>query len=174
MIQIRHATASDAEAIRDIYNHAVENTLAIWNDVIVDGQNRIDWMKARTDLGFPVLVAEDGGRVVGYASFGTWRAFDGYKHTVEHSVYVAPDAQGRGVGRTLMVELIEQARALGIHVMLGGIEAGNAASIKLHQSLGFVQTALMPQVGTKRGQWLDLAFLQLTLDQDVPNGGLRR
>ena len=104
------------------------------------------------------------GAVMGYASFGDWRAFDGFRHTVEHSVYVAPDRQGAGVGRALMVALIDRAWALGKHVMVAGVEAGNQGSIRLHLGLGFRQVGLMPQVGAKFDRWLDLAFLQLVLD----------
>ncbi len=162
---IRDASDADAAAIAAIYNHAVVHTTAIWNDAQVDAANRVAWMGDRRRLGYPVLVAvDDGGDVVGYASFGDWRAFDGYKYTVEHSVYVRHDRRGGGIGRSLMLALIERARAIGKHVMVAAIEAGNEGSIALHLSLGFQRTGLMPQVGTKFGRWLDLAFLQLQLD----------
>ena len=109
--------------------------------------------------------------MLGYASFGDWRAFDGYRHTVEHSVYVRSDRRGGGIGTALMRVLIARARALGKHVMVAGIEAGNAGSIALHERLGFERVGLMPQVGTKFGRWLDLAFLQLVLDaRSDPDG----
>ena len=110
-------------------------------------------------------MSEENGVVTGYASFGDWRAFDGFRHTVEHSVYVHPDHQGKGIGRTLMKALINEARTLGKHVMVAGIEAQNQASIHLHETLGFVTTGQMPQVGTKFGRWLDLIFMQLQLDE---------
>jgi phosphinothricin acetyltransferase len=160
---IRSATPDDAAAIAAIYNHAVTHTTAIWNDQTVDAANRADWIKARLGDGLPVLVWDQGG-VLGYASYGPWRAFDGYRLTVEHSVYVAPKAQGVGIGRRLMEALITRARTDGLHVMVAGIDAGNQGSIALHERLGFTQTALMPQVGQKFGRWLDLAFLQLVLD----------
>lgn len=164
---IRDATDADAAAIAAIYNDAVVNTTAIWNEVTVDGANRVAWMGDRRRLGYPVLVAVDGndGAVIGYASFGDWRAFDGYRHTVEHSVYVRSDRRGGGIGRALLLVLVDRARALGKHVMVGAIEAGNAASIALHENVGFQRTGLMPQVGMKFGRWLDLAFLQLILDE---------
>ena len=164
-MQIRDAAARDIGGIAAIYNDAVANTTAIWNETVVDAANRSAWLAERTRQGYPVLVAvEDDGTVLGYASFGDWRAFDGYRHTVEHSVYVRGDRRRGGVGVALMTALIDRARALGKHAMIGGIEAGNAPSIRLHERLGFRQVGLLPQVGAKFGRWLDLAFLQLTLD----------
>ena len=161
---VRDAAARDASGIREIYNDAVVNTNAIWNEQVVDEANRVAWLHARQGMGYPVLVAvnaEEG--VLGYASFGDWRAFDGYRHTVEHSVYVHPDARGQGVAQLLMQMLIERARVLDKHVMVAAIEAGNQPSIALHRRLGFVQTGLMPEVGVKFGRWLDLLWMQLIL-----------
>lgn len=163
-MHIRQATAADIPAISEIYNHAVANTTAIWNDKLVDVENRLAWLADRQKSNYPVLVAELDDEVIGYASFGDWRAFDGYRHTVEHSVYVRHDRRGAGTGKSLMLALIDAARALGKHVMVAGIEAGNTGSIKLHEALGFSQVGFMPEVGTKFGRWLDLAFLQLRLD----------
>jgi len=163
-MQIRNAAAGDAATIATIYNDAVLHTTAIWNDVTVDADNRADWIAQRQAQGFPVLVACDDTQVLGYASYAPFRAFDGYRLTVEHSVYVDATRRGGGTGRKLMQALIDRARGDGLHVMVAAIEAGNAASIRLHESLGFGQTALMPQVGQKFGRWLDLAMLQLRLD----------
>lgn len=162
-MEIRDAVETDLPGILAIYNDAVAHTTAIWNETLVDLANRHAWWQGRRAQGYPVLVATSGGEVLGYASFGDWRAFDGYRHTVENSVYVAPGARGQGVGCALMVPLIDRARALGKHVMVAGIEAGNGASIRLHEGLGFVRVGLMPEVGIKFDRWLDLAFLQLTL-----------
>lgn len=162
---IRDASPADAPAIAAIYNDAVVNTTAIWNEHQVDAANRLAWLTERQGQGYPVLVAVDAlGDVVGYASFSDWRAWDGYRNTVEHSVYVRADQRGAGIGKALMLALIDRARTIGKHVMVAGIEAGNIGSIRLHERLGFTQVGLLPQVGMKFGQWLDLAFLQLTLD----------
>lgn len=169
---IRHATKEDCAAIGEIYNHAVVHTAAIWNDTTVDTDNRIAWYEARTLKGYPVLVSEENGVVTGYASFGDWRAFDGFRHTVEHSVYVHPQHQGKGLGRELMRHLIVEARRVGKHVMVAGIETQNQASIHLHETLGFVITGQMPQVGTKFGRWLDLTFMQLQLDERTDPDGI--
>lgn len=164
-MDIRDARSADAEGIAAIYNDAVAHTTAIWNDATVDAADRAAWIAARQASGYPVLVAVDrGDTVVGYASFGDWRPFDGYRHTVEHSVYVRSDQRGGGIGRALMLTLIERARRLGKHVMVAGVEAGNEGSLRLHERLGFEHAGTLRQVGTKFGAWLDLTFLQLTLD----------
>ena len=163
-MSIRFASKEDCAAIAEIYNHAVLHTAAIWNDQTVDAENRISWYESRQLMGYPVLVSEDRGVVTGYASFGDWRNFDGFRHTVEHSVYVHPDHQGKGLGQALLSRLIAEARECGKHVMVAGIESQNQASLHLHSTLGFKITAQMPQVGTKFGRWLDLTFMQLQLD----------
>ena len=121
-----------------------------------------------------MLVAlEDDGTVLGYATYGPWRPHDGYRHTVEHSLYVREGLRGRGTGSTLLTALFERARAQGIHVMVAGIDADNEGSVRLHERFGFTRTGVLPQVGTKFGRWLDLAFLQLVLDQGGPAEGPR-
>jgi phosphinothricin acetyltransferase len=161
---IRDAAEADLPALRDIFNDAVLNTTAIWMDNTVDLANRQAWFNARAQQSYPILVAENAaGEVVGYASFGDWRPFDGFCNTVEHSVYVRADQRGNGLGPLLMTALIERAKACGKHVMVAAIESGNAASIRLHERLGFVTTGQMPQVGRKFGRWLDLTLMQLIL-----------
>ncbi len=161
---IRDAAEADLPALRDIFNDAVLNTTAIWMDNVVDLANRQAWFAARAQQGYPILVAENAdGEVVGYASFGDWRPFDGFCHTVEHSVYIRADQRGKGLGPQLLTALIERAKACDKHVMVAAIESGNAASIGLHQRLGFAITGQMPQVGRKFGRWLDLTFMQLIL-----------
>ncbi|OHV07846.1 GNAT family N-acetyltransferase [Kushneria phosphatilytica] len=166
---LRDAVEADLVGIMEIYNLAVENTTAIWNEHTVDLANRLDWWRQRTNAGFPVLVAvlPAEERVLGYATYGPFRPHDGYRHSVEHSVYVHPDRRGEGIGGQLMAMLIEHARQQGRHAMIGGIDAGNRGSIRLHERFGFRQVGLMPQVGCKFGRWLDLALLQLTLDDSA-------
>ncbi|MCQ4634214.1 phosphinothricin acetyltransferase [Shinella sp. BE166] len=160
-ITIRDAAEADLPGILDIYNDAVANTTAIWNEAEVDLANRKAWFAARREQGFPILVAVRGRQVVGYASYGDWRAFDGFRHTVEHSVYVRGDARGTGTGKRLMKALVDRASFNGIHVMVGCIEAENAASIKLHEKLGFRTVGRFSEVGIKFGRWLDLTCMEL-------------
>lgn len=161
---IRDARLSDAEAIAAIYNDAVLTTTAIWNHATVDVANRRDWLAVRGAAGLPVLVAEGDGQVVGYAAYAPYRPQDGFHATMEHSVYVAPGRQGSGIGRALMVALIDRARASGVHVLVAAIDASNGPSLALHRALGFSGPLVMRQVGQKFGRWLDLALMDLRLD----------
>ena len=163
-MKIRDATTADLPEILAIYNDAVLTTTAIWNESVVDLENRLAWFAERNRLRYPVLVAEDAERVIGYASFGDFRPWEGYRHTVEHSVYVGPDRRGHGVGSALLAPLIERARLIGKHVIVAGIESSNDRSLRLHERLGFVRVGQLKQVGTKFGRWLDLTFMQRLLD----------
>jgi phosphinothricin acetyltransferase len=166
---IRDAVPADLPAVRDIYNDAVLNTTAIWNEQPVDLANRQAWFDARQVQAYPILVAVDQlDAVVGYASYGDWRPFEGFRHSVEHSVYVRADQRGKGLGPQLLDALIERARSGNKHVMVAAIESGNAASIRLHERLGFKITGQMPQVGIKFGRWLNLTFMQLILNPGAP------
>ena len=163
-IEIRDATPADLPGILGIYNDAVANTTAIWNDSLVDLANRQAWYELRQQQGYPILVAVNAAeQVLGYASFGDWRPFDGFRHSVENSVYVRDGQRGLGLGAQLLGPLILRAKDCGKHVVVAAIESGNAASIRLHERLGFTITGQMPQVGVKFGRWLDLTFMQLIL-----------
>jgi L-amino acid N-acyltransferase YncA len=165
-VQIRDAAIVDLESITEIHNHAIVHTTAIWHEDQVDVDSRAVWLAERTRDGFPVIVAtDDDDSVLGYASFGHWRTYSGYRHTVEHSVYVREGQRGRGIGRTLMTALLDRAHAQGVHVMIAAVESENLGSVVLHEKLGFVEVGRLPQVGAKFGRWLDLTLLQLTLDE---------
>lgn len=162
-MKIRQATIEDISTITEIYNHAVVHTTAIWNDETVTVKNREQWLLAKQQIGYPVLVICDDEQVMGYATFGNWRDFDGYKFTVEHSVYVHPQHHKKGLGLKLLEALILEAKKLNKHVMVAGIEAQNIGSVKLHQKLGFKEVGTFKQVGFKFNQWLDLTFFELKL-----------
>lgn len=164
---IRDAVPADAAGILPMYNYAVRETTAIFDTMPSDLAGRQAWLAKRQGEGFPVLVAEIDGAIVGFASFGEFRAWDGYRFTVEHSIYVDPQRQRTGIGRALLTALIERARASGKHAMMAGIAAENAGSIALHHALGFREVGRLPQVAEKFGRWLDLVFLQLLLDDSV-------
>lgn len=171
---LRPATRGDVPAILGIYNHAVEHTTASYDLEPVDLDSRLAWFDDKRAEGWPVLVAADRGEVIGWATFGPFRVKLGYRFTAEHSVYVREDQRGAGVGRSLLLALIGDARSRGLHALVGGVDAENAASIAFHERLGFVRVAHFRQVGHKFGRWLDLVFLQLLLDgagnPDEPGG----
>jgi L-amino acid N-acyltransferase YncA len=167
VMQIRDACETDTPGILRIYNDAVANTTAIWNEQPSSLEQRIAWLAARRQSGFPVLVAAEGADILGYASFAAFRPWDGYRNTIEHSIYVDATARRRGVGRGLMDELIARARAMKKHVMVGGIEAANEPSLRLHARLGFTRAGHLRSVGRKFDRWLDLVFMQLMLEDEA-------
>ena len=162
-MMIRDASEADLPVILAITNEAIANTTAVWSLTPATLATRRAWMRERQSRGFPVLVVEDADVVRGFASYGEYRPWEGYLHTVEHSLYVHPEAQGRGLGRTLLAALVERAIAQNKHSMIAGIEAGNAASIALHHRAGFEEAGRLRQVGRKFGRWLDLVFMQKLL-----------
>ncbi len=167
-MNIRDATDADLDAILAIHNDAILNSVAIWIEEPVERPEREAWLAEHEAAGHPVLVADVGGVVAGYASFGPYRPRWGYRLTVENSVYLPSEYQGRGYGRALMVEVIARAKAAGMHAMVAVIEASNESSLRLHESLGFERVALMPEVGTKFGRWLDLVLMELRLGPSDP------
>lgn len=164
-VHLRDAIPGDVPAILAIYNAVIETSTAIYISEPVTLQNRLDWFTDRTAAGFPVLVAEAQGVVAGFATYGEWRgSWPGYLYTVEHSVHVDSAVRGQGVGRHLMLALIDRATAQGKHVMLGAVDAANAPSLAFHRSLGFEPVSHFKEVGRKFDRWLDLVFVQKILD----------
>jgi L-amino acid N-acyltransferase YncA len=163
-VELRDASEADAQGILRIYNDAVANTTAIWNDQPSSLEARIAWLTERQQSGYPVVVAAAGPDIMGYASFGAFRPWDGYRHTVEHSVYVDGAARRKGIGHALMDRLIARARDMSKHVMVAGIEAANEPSLRLHAQFGFTQVGRLRSVGRKFDRWLDLIFMQLMLE----------
>ena len=143
-----------------IYNEVIRNTTAVYSDQEVTLENRERWFDAKGAQGFPVLVATDSSGVVGFGTFGEFRAWPCYRASVEHSVHVRADFRRRGVGRALVEALIDAAAAMQKHVMIAGIDAENVNSISLHESLGFQVVGHFHEVGRKFDRWLDLKFMQ--------------
>lgn len=160
---VRDATEADLPGILDIYNEAIRSTLAVFTEQETTLDERRSWFRQRTGAGYPILVAETAGRVLGFSTFGDFRAWPGYRHTVEHSVYVHSDARRHGLGAALVTPLLDRAEALDKHVIIAGIEAANTASIALHERIGFERIGVMREVGEKFGRWLDLLFMQKIL-----------
>jgi L-amino acid N-acyltransferase YncA len=159
---IDDAGEGDLPAITAILNHAAAHTTATWHEYPKNEAEMADWFAARKKA-YVVLAARDASGLLGYASYGPFRAPSGYKLSAEHSIYVREDRRGKGIGKALLAALIERARAQGLHVLVGGIDADNQMSVGLHKAFGFEETGRMPEVGRKFGRWLTLAFLQKKL-----------
>ena len=162
-----------AGQILEILNEAILNTTALYDYKPRTLERMADWFEAKASGNFPVIGAvDDDDRLLGFASYGTFRNWAAYKYSVEHSIYVHKDHRGRGLGRALLQRLIAAAREQNYHVLIGGIDASNAASIALHEALGFAHAGTIRQVGFKFGRWLDLAFYQLVLETpEMPEDG---
>ena len=157
------------------YEHHAAPILAILNQAIVSStalfdykprapETMVEWFRAKAARQFPVLGAvADDGALMGFATYGTFRAWPAYKYTVEHSVYVDGSHRRKGVARALMTRLIAVAEEQSYHVMVGGIDATNAPSIALHVELGFTLAGTIHHAGFKFGRWLDLVFYELRL-----------
>jgi len=160
---IRDAMQEDLIAMTAIYNDVLVNSTAIYRDDPATLEERTSAWQSRALQGYPTLVACEGGAVIGFASFGDFRPWPGYRFTVEHTVHVHASFRGRGAGSALVNALIPRAAVLGKHVMIGGIDAENIASLKFHERLGFERVAHFRQVGFKFGRFLDLVFVQRQL-----------
>ena len=158
-MRIRDATKSDVPAILGIYNDVVTNTTAIYDEKPSTLEERQAWFEARSK-NFPVLVGELNGEVVGFSTFGEWRSRWGYRFTVEHSVHVRADCRGKGFGRQLIEVLFPRAAAMNVHMMIAHIDSAAAASLRLHEKLGFKNVGTFREVGKMRGGWLSVVAMQ--------------
>jgi L-amino acid N-acyltransferase YncA len=163
-MQLRLATLDDAAAIRAIYNLEVESSTATFDLVARSLEEQRTWIAARQGA-FSAVVAAEAGEVVGFASLSPYKERAAYRTTVEDSVYVRRDRQGRGVGRLLLDHVVELAAASGFHAVMARIEAGSEASRALHAACGFELVGVEREVGRKFGRWLDIALMQCLLPE---------
>ena len=161
MIHIRKAVENDLPQLLSIYNDIILNTTAVYDYEPHTLEMRKQWFETKKQQSFPVFVAEEEGKILGFSSIGPFRAWAAYKYSVENSVYVAAEARGKGIGKLLLPPLIEAAKKLQSHTIIAGIDATNEASLRLHKSFGFKEVAHFKEVGWKFERWLDLKFLQL-------------
>ena len=162
-MRIRPATTSDLPAVRELFNALIPTTTIAWRDDPATASEMAEWFAEQVDADHPVLVAEADDEVVGYTSWSTFRGgwrFPGYQLTVEDTIHVDGRHHRQGIGRALLVALIDEARRRGVHVVVAGLDSDNHDSIALHRAVGFVEVARMPEVGRKFERWLDLVLMQ--------------
>ncbi|QEC66211.1 N-acetyltransferase [Panacibacter ginsenosidivorans] len=163
MVQTRIATDKDLPQILDIYNDAILNTTAVYDYEPHTLDMRRQWFETKQQQGFPVFVAEENNEVLGFSSIGPFRAWAGYKYSVENSIYVKDGQRGKGIGKLLMQPLIDAAKEMKLHTIIAGIDADNKLSIDFHKQFGFEEAGHLKQIGWKFDRWLDLVFMQLLI-----------
>lgn len=162
---LRLATQADLPAINDIYNYYIPRSTCTYQLELETMAARRAWFREHSPQKYPVLVAEVDGSIAGWGSLSKFRDRAAYDPTVEASIYIRHDFQRRGLGRLILIDLIERAKAAGFHSVIGGASADQTASIALQESLGFKKVANLVEVGYKFGQWLDVVYLQLMLGE---------
>lgn len=163
MTAIRPAETADVPAILAIWNPLIRDTAVTFTDAEKTAEGLAQLLAEKRAAGQAFLVAERAGQLAGFATFGPFRAGPGYRHSFEHSICLAREAWGRGVGRALMGRIEAAARAAGGHVLVAGVSAENPDGIAFHAALGYVETGRLPEVGFKFGRWLDLVLMQKRL-----------
>ena len=160
---LRMARVDDAGPLADLYNPFITDTIITFELEPIAAATMADRIDAVLAAGLPWLVAESGTELLGYAYAAPWKPRQAYRFSVESSVYLAPTAQGRGLGRALYERLLAELKTLGVHSVLGGIALPNAASVALHEKLGFVQVGQLQEVGRKFDRWIDVGYWQCRL-----------
>ncbi len=157
---VRPATTTDLAAINAIYNHYVATSPATFDLEPVSESARREWFDAHVATGFPVLLADSGGEVTGWCCLSQWSPRKAYKTTADESIYIADAWRGRGVGKALLGAVLDEARAMGVHVVMAGVVGCQEPSLALHRSLGFVEAGRYEHMGYKFGAWHDVHWHQ--------------
>lgn len=160
---IRAATPDDAPAICAIWNPVIRDSEITFNAIEKSDQDIADMIKAKSAAGHAFLLAEEAGQILGFATYGQFRGGVGYARTMEHTVILAPDTRGRGIGRALMTAIEDHARSAGAHAIFAGVSSGNPSGVGFHTALGYAHVATLQQVGWKFGRWYDLHLMQKLL-----------
>lgn len=152
-----------AEPILGILNDAILHTTAVWDYEPRPLGAMLEWFAGKERMGLPVIGLFASGELIGFGTYGPFRAWEGYRFSAEHSLYVAAEHRGKGGGKQLLAALIEHAQKQGLHTLIAGIAAENTVSLRLHERLGFAHCGTIREAGFKFGRWLDLTFLQRVL-----------
>ena len=160
---IRPATQADCAAVAAIWNPIIRDTLVTFTTALKTPEGLTATLGEKAAAGHAFLVVEEGGAVLGFATYGQFRSGPGYARTMEHTIILGAPARGRGVGRALMTAIEDHARAGGAHALFGGVSAANPAGRAFHAALGYREAAVLREVGFKAGQWLDLVLMQKML-----------
>ena len=163
---IRPATANDLDAIRAVYNYYVTHSTCTYQIELETAAERAAWFRDRSEL-HPVTVAEREGEVIGWAALSPWKSRCGYARSAEASVYIHHEHHRRGAGKALLIDLIDRAKALGLHTVIGGACSTQTASLALQAALGFEVIGTFREVGRKFDRWLDVTHTQLVLNADA-------
>ena len=166
-MEIRDAVLADLDEITAIYNEILTNSTAIYSDRPATLEERIAWWRTRLDQGYPVLVAVEATRIAGYATFGDFRSWPGYRFTVEGTVHIHCASRGMGVGSALLRLLIDRAAAINKHSMIAGVDSENVASLRFLERFGFERAGHLREVGYKFDRFLDLIFLQYKIASET-------
>jgi phosphinothricin acetyltransferase len=163
-VQIRSFEIKDTQSILEIINYNILNSTALYDYKTRDYDAQKTILKEKIEKGFPVIVAESDGKIVGFGMYSEFRFREAYKFTVEHSVYVSSDEMGKGIGKKIMTQLIIIAKAQGLHTMIGVIDSENKSSIIFHEQFGFKTVGIIKESGYKFDRWLDSVIMQLLLE----------
>ena len=161
-VEVMRAREAYLPGITEIYNDAILTTTATFDTEVKTLSDRREWFAAHGER-FPILVALQRDQVVGWGAITEYSPRPAYRFTGEDSIYVHPGHRGKGIGGVLLARLVDEAKALQYHSLIGRVVDGNAASLRLHEAAGFVEVGRLREVGMKFGSWLDVLFVQLLL-----------
>lgn len=162
-IKIRPAQVSDVPAILEIFNYEIKNSTVVYHYEERSYEDQLQWLADKNETKMPVFIAENDTTILGFGTYGIFRPWEGFKFSVEHSVYVDKNARGLGIGKSILSELIQIAKQNDLRIMIAGIDAANKKSIQFHEQFGFYEVGTFKEVGFKFGRWLDVTFMQLNL-----------
>jgi phosphinothricin acetyltransferase len=162
---IRDAVEGDIPVITDIFNSVIDSSNSVYREERVPQSERLEWLRDKRSHGYPIIVVELDGIVVAYGGFGSFRAAQGYRLTVEHTIHVAEAYRKRGIGRAILSDLITRAKEGGYHLMIGAIDSENVGSIKLHEDFGFTECARIKDAAFKNGKYLTLVLMEKNLNE---------